>query len=171
MRRAGNVYSILIIFSFVYLLGCSPEEDPEKNLIGMWTVTEFKVGIVVNGVSIIDWHQLKYGSTEAEANEFANIFVEELEEGFKGTMEFRIDHTYSANLGGEPEETGTWLLTDDNQKLTFTNAASNESNESDIKVLSSSLLVLVFSDTDRGDIDQDSRNENIFLSIELSFEK
>ena len=169
----ANPYNLLFSFLLLNLLfiSCSEEDNAEKNILGKWTTVEFQAGILVDGVPVIHWYMEKYNASEAKAIDFANTIIEEVETNLKGTMEFSKNHTYKINFGDEPEVTGTWMLVEDDAKLSFTNSRNNESNESDIKVLSSSTLILGFSDTSRGDVDQDRWNEDLFMSIELTLRK
>ena len=161
----------IIILCAYFIAGCSDNESPEQMIIGKWTTVEFQAGILVEGVPVIHWYMEKHEATEAEAIDFANTIISEVENNLKGTMEFNKNHTYNINFGEESEEIGTWMLVDENKKLSFTNSKNNESNESDIKALSSTTLILAFSDTSRGDVDQDRRNEDLFISIELTLKK
>ena len=153
------------------LTGCSEEDNPENNIIGKWTTTEFDAGILVNSVPVIRWYTEKYNTSETEATDFANSIIRDVEINLTGTMQFNSDHSYQINFGDEPEETGVWQLVDNNQKLSFTNSKNNESNESDVKALSSSILILGFSDSNWGDVDKDGQNDNLFISINLTLEK
>lgn len=125
----------------------------------------------MDGVPVIHWYTVKYNATETDAIDFANTIIEEVEKSLKGTMEFSKNHTYKINFGEEPEESGTWMLVEDDTKITFTNSTNNESNESEIRSLNTSTLILSFSDTSRGDVDQDRSNEDLFISIELTLRK
>lgn len=175
MKHIKNHSWIIIFFSAILISGCSDDDNPisqaESDLIGIWTGKSFSLDMRVDGTPILQWYQEELGLTDTDAQQFIEVIVEGLAEGFSGTIEFKADGTFASNFGGDPKETGTWLLTDNDKKLTITDTSDNSSTVYDIITLNSTTLTIRFSETDSQDLDGDGTNENITMTFELTLEK
>lgn len=175
MKYFKNHSWVFIFSSAILISACSDDDNPvsqaESDLIGVWTGKSFSLDMKVNDTPVLQWYQEELGLTDTEAQQIIELIVEGLADGFSGTIEFKADHTFVSNFGGEPEETGTWQLTDSDKKLTITDTSDNSTTVFDIVTLNSTTLTVRFGETDSGDLDGDGTDENITLTFELTFEK
>jgi len=164
----------IFIVSTVLISGCSKDDEPvnqaELDLVGEWTAKEFSLGLTINGTPFLEWLEEETDLSESEIELFVDLLIEGFSAELSGTIEFFGDHTFLSQFGSDPEESGTWLLTNNNETLTITNS-NNESSIWIVITLTSTTLMVGLEETDSDDLDGDGTDEDIVTSIELTFEK
>ena len=163
----------IFITGVVLISGCNndePEDQAKLDLIGTWTATEVSVGITVNGTPLLQWIQDALDLSDTEAQGFAELFIQELASSLSGTATFNADNSYSLQLGNDPVENGTWLLSNNNQILILTQS-NNETSELEVITLNATTLKLGFEETETDDLDDDGTDDELVLNLSLTFEK
>lgn len=167
-----HIIWIFIVGAFL-ITGCNndaeePVNQTELDLIGEWTAKEISVLAMVNGEPMIQWIQEELGLTDVEALLFEELFLQELADGLSGTITFNADKSYSLKFGDDPEEIGTWLLSNNNQTLTLT---SDDTMELEVITLTASTLKIGFEEMESGDLNDDGTDDELVINLELTLEK
>lgn len=175
MDKFKKLLWILAIPAMVILFtACNDDEgatpDPAADLYGEWLSSEILVSFSIDGQGMLTYLVDELDWSEAEAQEFVDAILQELSQGFSGSIEFRTDKTYTADFGDGPE-TGTWTLSEDKTLITLTQTGDSDPDEIDVVSLNATTLVVGFEEIFEEDLDEDGTNEIIDLGIELTFLK
>jgi hypothetical protein len=134
---------------------------------GTWTAGTPTFTTMVGTKTLAQYYTDVMGLTAAQAAQYSTIVNAALMKSFTGTIQFKSDNTYTANLGGVPDS-GTWSLSADGKKLTIdSNSAAPET--ADITQLTSSKLTVSLSTTVSEDLNGDGTPETITVSVTIPF--
>lgn len=167
--------------AFVFFSCGSDEGNPfENDLYGTWTFDKFEYEIKIGDMDIIQFLQTTYGYSEAQAEEFRDLFISEefwldTPEDMAGTVSFNTDYTYVASFSDEDEiEEGEWSLSADGKILTLQQSENpdDSSDELEISSLSADMLVLTI-DTEEmeGEFNDDGEATEMTLKVNMVFKK
>jgi hypothetical protein len=81
----------------------------------------------------------------------------------------KSDNTYTATLGGEPDD-GTWSLSSDGKKLTI-DSSTEAPMILDVIELTSSKIHLQGTETETEDLNADLIPETIIVTVDITFTK
>lgn len=93
--------------------------SPYDMIAGEWTVSEVNYDIAINGKTLKDFY-IELGMSQEEARQLEQTTINEWIQSNKGTITFHSDKTYAMNLTGS-SDSGPWVLSSDNKKMTLTN--------------------------------------------------
>ncbi len=145
MKNIKYLYFLLFV---IFAASCNKEEPVSatyQNLIGIWEPSSLSIGASIGNKSFVQYLVDDLGISQGRADSLAQDLVNIIAVGLTGTIEYKTDGTYDAVLGGD-SEAGTWQLINSDQVLVMTENGSTESQELEIKTISSSTLVLEFDD-------------------------
>lgn len=160
---------IPVIITGLILSSCSKDSTPADDLVGTWTTQSATLTAMVGSKTLIQYFIDELALTATEAQQFNDLFNQQMQQAFTGTIQMKSDNTYTSTLGGE-SDTGTWSLSSDNKKLTID--SSTESPQiMDVIQLTSSTLHLRGTDTQTEDLNDDGTPETIIATIDLTLTK
>ncbi len=169
LKRISGLLLLLVLFN-----ACNKDEEPLSetylNLIGTWSSTEIKYGVLIDNVSITQYFIDELGYTEAEAEAAVVLFGQALASGFVGTLEFKNDNTYIAKFGGDTVN-GTWELVNSDQQINLKEDGFPEVQEVEIKSVTETTLVVAFDEMTSDDLDGDGTDEELSINLELTLDK
>ncbi len=164
----------LFIFGTFLITGCNNDDEPVNNgaidLVGEWTATNVSVSMTVDGTPLAQWLQEAMDLSDAEAQEYADLFAEEMS-GMTGTITFNEDNTYTAHFGDDPEESGTWEFINNNQTLILTEGDDDSPMELNVITLTETTLKVGIEEVESEDMNDDGTKEDLVINMELTFEK
>lgn len=174
MKIFNHKYLYLLVLPLLsFFISCSSDDEneigTEEDLVGTWTLDDASLEFLIDDMDFIQWLVDNLELTSAQADEFEDIFAESYTDGFNGTLTFNEDGTYTANLDDE-SETGTWAFSGTTLTLN-PDVTSDTPSELTVLTLTSSALVIEFSETEDVDLEQDGTNETLSISFQLSFSK
>lgn len=160
MKKFRSIVLTIVALSFLASCGKDDEGgDISSSLIGVWSFTNVEIQeFTINGQDFVEYFVQELGLTEAEAEEIALEFEEsaEADAGLANVkVEFKADNTFKTTETGEPDETGTWSLSDDGKTLTI------DDEEFTVKTLTSSQMVLA--------MEQEETEEGMTIKIAIEF--
>ena len=164
-----SVITLLVFGVSILFTACekSSSEDLSGSIVGTWTIESTSMDATINGVSFIDYYKETFGLTQADADALLKLFKEEFE--MAGSITINADGTYTAVFDGENDE-GTWRLSDDKKTLTIDDNTQYEMVFT-VKKLTDSELVLVGSESDTKDINEDGTDENLVITVQMNFKR
>ena len=151
------------------VLSCSKDSNPADDILGTWTVESATFSAIVGTKTLTQFLIDEVGYTEAEAQQFIELFTLKMQQAFSGTIEMKSDNTYSSNIGGE-DDSGTWSLISDDTKLVI-DSDTDDPMTLDIIELTSSKLRVQGTYFEEEDLNDDEVPETINIDIELTFIK
>jgi hypothetical protein len=160
---------IPVIITGLILSSCSKDSTPADDLIGTWTIESATFTAMVGSKTLAQYLIDELALTAAEAQQFTDLFNQQMQQSFTGTFQMKSDNTYSSTLGGTPD-TGTWSLSSDNKKLTI-DSSTDSPTILDVIELTSSTLHLRGTDSETEDLNDDGSPETITVTIDLIFTK
>jgi hypothetical protein len=164
----------LRIFLLVFLTGlilsnCKKDETPTDNLIGTWTSGTTTFTVMVGTKTLTQYFTDIMGLNATEAQQFTNLFNQELQQSFSGTIQIKSDGKYTSTIGGN-NDTGTWSLSSDSKKLTI-DSSTGDPMIFDVIELTSSKLHLKISESSSEDLNGDDIPETMTVSVDMTFTK
>lgn len=160
---------IPVIITGLILSSCSKDSTPAETIVGTWTMGSATFTAMVNGKAMKQYFMDDLGLSSAEAQQYTDLFTATLQQSFTGTMTIKSDNTYTATLGGEPDD-GTWSLSSDGKKLTI-DSSTELPVILDVIELTSSKIHLQGTDTETDDLNDDGTPETITVTMDLTFTK
>jgi hypothetical protein len=162
------------IFLLVFLTGlilstCKKDETPTDNLIGTWTAGTSTFTAMIGNKTLNQYFTDVMGLTDAEALQFTNLFNQEFQQSFSGTIQIKSDGKYTSTMGGTTD-TGTWSLSSDGKKLTI-DSSTDDPMTFDVIELTSSKLHLKISESSSDDLNDDGTPETMTISVDVTFTK
>ncbi len=124
---------------------------------------------MVGDMTLNDYFIDVMGLTQEEADSYTAIYELILAQAFTGTMTMKSNNTYTSNLGGTADS-GTWSLNPDQSVLTITSTTDGPTTLQVIE-LTSSKLRLHTTEITQEDLNSDGTNENMSISIDVTFTK
>ncbi len=176
-KKLRRFFIVLFLGLSVGLMtSCTKDNNGDvnsANLVGKWTVSSQTIDITINDQPIMDYLTGTMGLTQDLAQSFSDAMTSSEGGTPTGYVEIKDDGTYSSTMGldaGAPAETGTWELSSDGKTLTLDKGTENEGT-AEITTLTSSKLVMIVSDEQSQDINQDGTDETLKFSITLEMTK
>ena len=160
---------IPVIITGLILSSCSKDSTPAEDIVGTWTMESATFTATINGKTMTQYFIDELGLTATEAQQYTDLFNNAMQQSFTGTMQIKSDNTYTATLGGEPDD-GTWSLSSDGKKLTI-DSSTEEPMILDVIELTSSKIHLQGTDTETEDLNDDGTPETITVTVDLTFTK
>jgi len=169
-----RILFLLLLAVSISFSACKKETEGDKTentLVGKWTIGETSVEITVEGVDVIEYMVTNFGYTTEEAQSVVDSFIQEINDGNTGTINFKSDNTYQLSFTNtNDEEDGTWSVSSDGNTLNL--YFDNEEDNLPILSLTSSLAMIGINDQEDVDLDDDGENETILdLDMALSLSK
>jgi hypothetical protein len=170
MTKTTTKLKSLILVGLVAFTFSACEKDKgtgtnADNIVGVWTISSSTINATVNGVSMVQFLVDALGLDQAQAEEMATALLTPI----TGTITFKSDGTYSTNSDGSIDN-GTWELSSDNKKLTL-DAGTADEVIMDVETLTSSKLVISFSQTDVEDLDGDDVADTMVMNMKVTCTK
>jgi|WetSurMetagenome_2_1015567.scaffolds.fasta_scaffold15418_1 hypothetical protein len=159
----------IVLFTVLMLSSCTKDPTPAENLVGTWTAGTPTFTAMVGDKTLTQYFIDVLGLTATEAQQFTTLFNQSIQQSFTGTIQFKSDGTYTANLGGSADS-GTWTLSADGKKLTI-DPSNDLPGTFDVVELTSSKLRFSITQSDSEDLDDDGTPETITISVDLTFTK
>lgn len=172
MKIYFNLVALLLMVSGTLFLSSCKEDDKDPDsdspIVGVWEYESADVAILINGQDFIDYVIETFELSEEQAEEMKEGFDEEMNY-FEGmSWEFKADGSMIVT-SPEGNESGTWSLSSDNEKLTVT--SDGESEVLDVSSLTSSTMKLNFEEESAEDLDEDGEDEVFEITIALTLSK
>lgn len=162
-----KIICVALIISMA-VTSCKKDSSTAVTLAGgTWTAGTPTFTAMVGTKTLTQYYTDVVGLTAAQALQYSTIANLAIMQSFTGTIQFKSDNTYTANLGGIPDS-GTWSLSADGKKLTI-DSASAAPETADIIELSSSKLTVALSDTLSEDLNSDGTSEVITVNVTIPF--
>lgn len=162
---------LLLSFLLIFAFACNKDEEPVSqtylNMIGLWDAKEIQYSVSINGKSILQYY-LDQGASQEEAEDLTLLFGQILAAGFDGTIEFKNDNSFVRTWGGDTI-IGTWALVNNDQSVQLT--ADSETEEYEIKSVSSTELTLTIEISEKTDFDGDGSADSIEATVDLISDK
>ena len=173
--KTQNIYlTTLSLLAFLVLFGCDKDDEPsvKDKIVGEWTIESASAAITVKGMTLKQFYIDVAGLSEAEAQEYVDLFNQSIEDHWSGTMEFKSDGTYDFMLdGGTTAETGDWVMHPKNDQAISISYASGVYTTFNIATLTDTDFVINFEQLSRFDVDGDKYRDDVLYEFEISMTK
>lgn len=167
-RTSINIRMIcFVLFTGMAITSCKKDSNTVTLDGGTWTAGTPTFTTMVGTKTLTQYYTDVMGLTADQAAQYSAIVNLALMQSFTGTIQFKSDHTYAANLGGKPDS-GTWNLSADGKKLTISSSTSNPVT-ADITTLTSNKLTVSVVDTVSDDLNGDGIPETITVNFTVPF--
>jgi len=166
---ASLILFCLIMCMFVSCNNDDEEPSPADLLVGKWTISSTTMDLAFDNKNLVQYLVDELGLSQLEATAFNDMLEDALLEFFVGTIDFKQDHTYTINMGGETDS-GTWSLSADGQTLTL-DADTIDETEAMIISLNSSTLAIEMTQHAEEDLDEDGITEQLIMKISMTLNK
>ena len=159
----------LVLFTGLIFSSCKKDETKTEDIVGTWTAGTTTFTAMVGDMTLNDYFTDVMGLTQEEADSYTALYEMLLAQAFTGTMTMKSNNTYTSNLGGTADS-GTWSLNSDESELTITSSIDGPTTLEVIE-LTSSKLRLYTSEITQEDLDGDGTDENITVTVDVTFTK
>ena len=158
----------LVFIAGLAITSCKKDSSSTVTLAGgTWTAGTPTFTAMVGTKTLAQYYTDVMGLTAAQATQYSAIVNVALMQSFTGTIQFKSDGTYTANLGGKADS-GTWSLSADGKKLTI-NSSSASPQTADVIELTSNKLTVAIIDTVSEDLNGDGTPETITVNVTIPF--
>jgi hypothetical protein len=158
----------VLLIAGLAVTSCKKDSSSAVTLAGAtWTVGTPTFTAMVGTKTLTQYYTDVMGLTAAQALQYTTIVNLALMQSFTGTIQFKSDNTYTANLGGKPDS-GTWSLSADGKKLTI-DSISADPQTADVTQLTSNKLTVSLIDTVSEDLNSDGTPETITVNVTIPF--
>lgn len=162
-----NIFCVILIASLA-VTSCKKDSSTTVTLEGgTWTAGTPTFTTMVGTKTLTQYYTDVMGLTSTQALQYTTITNLALMQSFTGTIQFKSDNTYTANLGGIPDS-GTWSLSADGKKLTIV-SGSADPETANITELTSNKLSVSLTTTISEDLNSDGTPEIITINITIPF--
>lgn len=175
MYKLAKTYLLaLLIGSILIVTSCNDGDGGEDfvatEIVGTWSYNSFDFSATINGVDFLEYLSDAFGIPVSQLGDVEEEYADDYNE-FEGlTLNLVAGGKLTASYPGEPDETGTWSLDEENKKLILT--LENESIEFDVVTLNSKSLVAIMSETvDFLDFDGDGTSDEFVMSMTIGLTK
>ncbi|MCH6199488.1 lipocalin family protein [Aquiflexum sp. LQ15W] len=166
------ILGLLAIFSV--LVSCNDDDEPKVSpIVGTWNYDSYNLDITVDGQDLLTYLVQVMGLTQEEAIFAKAFFTASLfeETDLEGTtFTFNADGSYSVKNGGVEEDSGTYLVQNNNTKLVLT-STDGTVQEFVIETLTNNRLIVSFEESFEEDINEDETLEEVGLDFEVTMVK
>jgi len=172
MRERTTIFRsifFILLTAGIVITSCKKDSDPSDDLIGTWNSTSSSFDAMVGNKTLVQYFTEDMGLSAADAQLAVSLFNVTLQQNFTGTIKFNSDNTYTSTLGGQ-NETGTWSLSSDGDKLTI-DPSTDDAIIFDVDTLTASQLQVHFSETGSDDLNGDNVPETISITANMTFSK
>jgi len=159
----------LVLLTGLIFSSCKKDETKTEDIVGTWTAGTTTFTAMVGDMTLNDYFTDVMGLTQEEADSYTALYEMLLAQAFTGTMTMKSNNTYTSNLGGTADS-GTWSLNSDESELTITSSIDGPTTLEVIE-LTSSKLRLYTSEITQEDLDGDGTDENITVTVDVTFTK
>jgi len=164
--NTGIICAVLI--AALAITSCKKDSSSAVTLAGgTWTAGTPTFTTMVGTKTLTQYYTDVMGLTAAQAAQYAAVVNLALTQSFTGTIQFKSDNTYTANLGGTPDS-GTWSLSADGKKLTI-DSSTDAPVTADVIELTSNKLSVAITDTTSEDLNSDGTPETITVNVTIPF--
>jgi hypothetical protein len=158
----------VVLIAGLAVTSCKKDSSSEVTLAGgTWTVGTPTFTAMVGTKTLTQYYTDVMGLTAAQASQYTTAVNLALMQSFAGTIQFKSDNTYTANLGGTPDS-GTWSLSADGKKLTI-DSNTDAPQTADVIELTSNKLSIKLTDTESEDLNSDGILEVLTVNITIPF--
>lgn len=166
-KIALSLMALALVLTFPGCEKNNTNENHSGNIVGVWTLESTTLDVLINGKSMIDYFMEEFNLTKEQAEALADLYFEG--GNSEGTIEFKPDGTYMANMDGEKDE-GIYEISADKKKLTIDKGTIYEM-EFVVRTLTSSALIVEFTETESEDINEDGVADEIEILITMAFKR
>jgi hypothetical protein len=162
-----RIISVVLIAGFA-VTSCKKDSSSAVTVAGAaWTAGTPTFTAMVGTKTLAQYYTDVMGFNTTQAAQYSAIVNLALMQAFTGTITFKSDNTYTANLGGKADS-GTWSLSADGKKLTI-NSSTEGSQIADVTLLTSNKLTVSLTDTTSEDLNSDGTPETITVNVSIPF--
>lgn len=157
----------VVLITALAIASCKKDSSTVTLVGGTWTAGTPTITAMVGTKTIAQYFTDVMGLTADQAAQYSTAANLLLMQSFTGTIQFKSDNTYTANLGGTPDS-GTWSLSADGKQLTI-DSSSAAPETADITELTANKLTVSFTTTESEDLNNDGTPETITVSVTIPF--
>jgi hypothetical protein len=161
--------SIFAVLLTALIFSSCKKDTKSDPIIGTWTAGTTTFTATVGDLTLNQYFVEVMGLTQEEADSYTAIYELILQQAFTGTMTMKSNNTYTSTLGGTADS-GTWSLNSDQSELTITSGTDGPTTL-DVVELTSSKLRLHTTEITQEDLNSDGTDENITVTIDVTFTK
>jgi hypothetical protein len=167
-RSLMNVNIIYVLLVAVLAFTSCKKDSNSVTLAGAtWTAGTPTFTAMVGSKTLAQYYTDVMGLTAAQATQYSTIVNAALMQSFTGTIQFKSDNTYTANLGGK-SDSGTWSLSADGKTLTIDSSTANPVTASITQLTSNKLTVAIVNSVSE-DLNGDGTPETITVNVTIPF--
>ncbi len=169
MRTSMNIKIIsVILIAGLAVISCKKDSNSKVTLEGgTWTAGTPTFTAMVGTKTLTQYFTDVVGLTADQALQYTAVANVVIMQSFTGTIQFKSDNTYTANLGGTADS-GTWILSADGKKLTIDSSTADPMT-ADITELTSNKLTVSIITTESEDLNSDGTPETITVNVTIPF--
>ncbi len=170
MKSTSMNFKIICVILIAGLAITSCKKDSSSTVTlegGTWTAGTPTFTAMVGTKTLTQYYTDVMSLTAAQAAQYSAIVNLALMQSFTGTIQFKSDNTYTANLGGTPDN-GTWSLSADGKKLTI-DSSSAAPETADITELTANKLSVSLTTSVSEDLNSDGTPESITINVTIPF--
>ncbi len=144
MKKISMNFRIIcfVLIAGVAVTSCKKSSNTITIEGGTWTAGTPTFTAMVGTKTLTQYYTDVVGLTAAQAAQYAALANVALMQSFTGTIQFKSDNTYTANLGGKPDS-GTWSLSADGKTLTIDSSNANPVTANITELTSNKLTVAI----------------------------
>lgn len=170
MKRTLANFRIIcfVLIAGLTIASCKKDSNSSVTLSGgTWTAGTPTYTAMVGTKTLTQYFTDVMGLTATQAAQYTAAVNLAITQSFVGTIQFKSDNTYTANLGGQPDS-GTWSLSADGKKLTI-DSSSEAPQTLDVTKLTSNSLTVSSTVTESEDLNNDGTPETLTITVTLPF--
>jgi hypothetical protein len=161
--------SIFLVLLIGLTLSSCKKDTKSDPIIGTWTAGTTTFTAMVGDKTLNQYFIDIMGLTQEEADSYTALYSAIVTASFTGTITIKSNNTYTDNLGGSTDS-GTWSLNSDQSVLTITSSTDGPTTL-EVVELTSSKLRLHTTEITQEDLNSDGTDENITVTIDITFTK
>lgn len=162
-----KIFYVILIASLA-VTSCKKDSSTSATLVGgTWTAGTPTFTALVGTRTLTQYFTDVVGLSADQALQYTALANLALMQSFTGTIQFKSDNTYTANLGGTPDS-GTWSLSDDGKKLTI-DSSTADPETADVTELTSNKLTVSLTESQSEDLNGDEIPETITVNVTIPF--
>jgi hypothetical protein len=170
MKKSPMKFKFICVILIATLAAASCKKDSSTAVTlegGTWTAGTPTFTAMVGTKTLNQYFTDVMGLTADQAVQYTALVNLALMQSFTGTIQFKSDNTYTANLGGTADS-GTWSLSADGKKLTIDSNTDNPET-ADVTELTANKLTISIVSTESDDLNSDGTDETITANVTIPF--